>query len=52
MAQKNENQINMFEIKDDKLRGEIDKIEIEKLTPIDALNKLNELKKRVKNDEK
>jgi DNA mismatch repair protein MutS len=52
MAQKNENQINMFEIKDDKLRGEIDEIEIEKLTPIDALNKLNELKKKVKNDKK
>ncbi len=48
LAQKNENQISMFEIKDDKLRGEIDEIEIEKLTPLDALNKLNELKKKVK----
>jgi DNA mismatch repair protein MutS len=52
MAMKSENQINMFEIKDDKLRGEIDGIEIDKLTPIDALNKLNELKRKVKNDKK
>ncbi len=52
MSMKSENQINMFEVKDDKLRGEIDEIEIEKLTPIDALNKLNELKRKVKNDAK
>jgi len=45
---RNENQINLFEVQDDKLRGEIDQIEIDKLTPIEALIKLNELKKRVK----
>jgi DNA mismatch repair protein MutS len=43
-----ENQINLFEIKDDKLRNEIKEIKIDSLTPIEALNKLNELKKRVK----
>jgi len=45
---RNENQISLFEVQDDKLRGEIDQIEIDKLTPIEALIKLNELKKRVK----
>lgn len=48
----NDNQISMFEFKDDELRGKIDEIEIEKLTPLEALNKLNELKKKVKKDEK
>jgi DNA mismatch repair protein MutS len=43
------NQIGLFEFQNDKLRGEIDGIEIDKLTPIEALNKLNELKKKVKN---
>ena len=41
----NENQINLFEIKDDKIRGEINN-----LTPLEALNKLSELKKRVKDN--
>jgi len=49
MKTRNENQIGLFEFQDDKLRGEIDGIEIDKLTPIEALNKLNELKKKVKN---
>ena len=44
-------QISMFEIKDDALRKEIDDISIDKLTPLDALNKLNELKRKL-NDEK
>ena len=43
-----EDQISLFEIKDDKIRGEIDKIEINQLTPVEALNKLNELKKKLK----
>ncbi len=43
-----ENQISMFEIQDDKIRKEIDDIEINNLTPVEALNKLNELKRRVK----
>ncbi|MDR3625432.1 MAG: DNA mismatch repair protein MutS [Ignavibacteriaceae bacterium] len=50
IKQDNDNQINMFEIRDDKLRGEIDDIEINNLTPLEALNKLQELKKKVKND--
>ncbi len=50
LKEKNENQIDLFEIKDDKLRGEIGDLEIEKLTPLEALNKLSELKKKVKND--
>ncbi len=45
-----DNQISLFEIKDDKLRTEIGDIEIDSLTPIQALNKLNELKKKVKED--
>ena len=43
-----ESQISLFEIKDEKLRTEIGDIEIDNLTPIEALNKLNELKKKVK----
>jgi DNA mismatch repair protein MutS len=43
-----DSQINLFEFKDDELRGEINKIEIDNLTPVEALNKLNELKKKVK----
>jgi DNA mismatch repair protein MutS len=45
-----ENQMSIFEFQDDKLRGEITDLEIEKLTPLEALNKLNELKKKVKKD--
>lgn len=47
-----QNQINMFEIKDDKLRDEIEEIQIDDLTPIEALNKLNELKRKVKDEKK
>lgn len=47
-----QNQINMFEIKDDKLRDEIEEIQIDDLTPIEALNKLNELKRKVKGEKK
>ena len=45
-----ENQMSIFEFQDDKLRGEITDLEIEKLTPLEALNKLNELKKKVKKE--
>jgi DNA mismatch repair protein MutS len=47
LKNENENQISLFEFKDDKLRGEISEIEIEKLTPLEALNKLSELKKKL-----
>ena len=50
MKGENENQINLFEIKDDKIRGEINDIEINNLTPLEALNKLSELKKKVKDN--
>ncbi len=43
----NDNQISLFEYKDDQLREEIKKVEIDKITPIEALNKLNELKKKM-----
>jgi DNA mismatch repair protein MutS len=45
------NQISLFEFKDDELRGELKGIEIEKLTPLEALNKLSDLKKKVKRKE-
>jgi len=40
-------QLNLFEIKDDAMRQEIKGIKIEDMTPLDALNKLNELKKKL-----
>ncbi len=46
-----DNQISLFEFKDDALRTEINKMELDKITPLEALNKLNELKKKMsKND--
>ncbi|MHB1685764.1 MAG: DNA mismatch repair protein MutS [Ignavibacteriaceae bacterium] len=45
-------QISLFEFRDDKIRKEIDDIELNNLTPIEALNMLNDLKKRVKDDAK
>jgi len=45
---KDEFQINMFEYKDDELRDLINKIDVEKMTPLEALNKLQELKKITK----
>ncbi|MDQ7815673.1 MAG: DNA mismatch repair protein MutS [Melioribacteraceae bacterium] len=43
-------QISLFEMKDDSLRKEISDIPIDELTPLQALNKLNELKRKL--DEK
>ena len=43
-------QISLFEMKDDKLRKEIDDIDIDGITPIEALNRLNQLKKKLKDD--
>jgi DNA mismatch repair protein MutS len=48
MKSADDNQINLFEIKDDRIRKEIDDIEINQLTPLEALNKLSELKKKIK----
>ncbi len=50
IQQGNDNQISLFEFKDDEIRGEINKIEINNLTPVEALNKLHELKKKVKDN--
>ena len=48
MQGKDDQQISLFEVKDDKIRNEIKEIEINNLTPLEALNKLSELKKKVK----
>lgn len=40
-------QMTLFEMKDDKLRDEIRKIELDKMTPLEAMQKLAELKKKV-----
>ena len=45
---KDEFQINLFEYKDEELRDIINKIDVDKMTPLDALNKLMELKKWIK----
>ncbi|MEO8233204.1 MAG: DNA mismatch repair protein MutS [Ignavibacteriota bacterium] len=42
-----DNQISLFEFKDDSLRTEINKMELDNITPLEALNKLNELKKKM-----
>ncbi len=39
-------QLSLFEIRDDALRKELEELEIDKLTPLEALIKLNELKKQ------
>jgi DNA mismatch repair protein MutS len=40
-------QLTLFEMKDDKLRDEIKKIDIDKLTPLEALQKIAQLKKKI-----
>jgi DNA mismatch repair protein MutS len=42
-----EAQMTLFELKDDALREEIKALDIEKMTPLEALQKLSELKKRL-----
>ena len=42
-----EGQLSLFEFKDDELRKEISEIPINNLTPLEALNKLSDLKKKV-----
>jgi DNA mismatch repair protein MutS len=42
---KDEFQINLFEYKDNELNDILDKIDLESMTPIEALNKLQELKR-------
>ncbi|RPI15585.1 MAG: DNA mismatch repair protein MutS [Ignavibacteriae bacterium] len=45
---KDEFQINLFEYKDEELRDIINKIKVEEMTPLEALVKLQELKKHTK----
>ena len=52
LQRENENQLRLFEVKDDKLRDEINELEINNLTPVEALNKLSELKKKVNENQK
>ena len=40
-------QINLFEMKDNELRKHISDLSINELTPLEALNKLNELKRKI-----
>lgn len=47
MKSKDEMQLSFFEVKDDSIRQAISDLEIDNLTPIEALNKLNELKRKV-----
>jgi DNA mismatch repair protein MutS len=46
---KDEFQINLFEYKDNELKDILDKINTDSMTPLEALNKLQELKKLSKN---
>jgi DNA mismatch repair protein MutS len=39
-------QLNIFSAKDDLIREELEKLDLDKLTPIEALNKLNDLKRK------
>lgn len=50
LKQENDNQIGLFEFRDDKLRSELDGIEINSITPMEALNKLSEIKRRMKEE--
>jgi DNA mismatch repair protein MutS len=43
-------QISLFEMKDDDLRNEISEISLDSITPLEAMNKLNALQKKVKKD--
>lgn len=47
-GEEEEFQLSLFEIRDDSIRKEIEELEIEKLTPLEALIKLNELKNKTK----
>lgn len=43
-------EVSLFEFKDEELRKEISDINLDNITPIEALNKLDRLKKKVKED--
>jgi len=50
MKQKDDAQINMFEFKDDTLRDEIKDLQVDNLTPLQALNYLHDMKKKVEDE--
>lgn len=50
--QNEEFQISLFEMKDDELRSEIADIAVDNMTPIEALNRLNELKRKIQTEKK
>jgi len=50
LKQKNDTQINMFEYKDDKFRDEIKDLEVNNLTPLQALTYLHDMKKKVEDE--
>ncbi len=41
-------QLNLFEFRDDAIRKEISDMEIDSMTPVEALNKLNQLRKKIR----
>jgi DNA mismatch repair protein MutS len=43
-------QLTLFEMRDDKLREELKKIDVDKLTPLEALQKLAELRKSIQKE--
>ena len=47
LNKKDDMQFSLFEVKDDSLRKEITDLEINKMTPMEALSKLDELKRKV-----
>lgn len=51
MKAKDEMQFSLFEVKDDSIRQAISEMQIDNITPIEALNKLNELKRKVQGNE-
>ncbi|MFA6981090.1 MAG: DNA mismatch repair protein MutS [Ignavibacteriaceae bacterium] len=50
LKQKDDTQINMFEFKDDKFRDEIKDLEVDNLTPLQALTYLHDMKKKVEDE--
>ncbi|NCS81828.1 MAG: DNA mismatch repair protein MutS, partial [Ignavibacteria bacterium] len=50
LKQKDDTQINMFEFKDDKFRDEIKELEVNTLTPLQALTYLHDMKKKVEDE--
>jgi DNA mismatch repair protein MutS len=45
-----DSQYSLFELKDDEIRKEISDLSINEITPMDALNKLNSLKRKIDED--